>query len=188
MIDEATLEDDKPEMALAKGHCTFGQAIDVGTRWVVGFLLSGVEPGRGDGRSLTRGFVIWDDRMEAKWLLLNHFSQRYPKSPVCSPAWMAPRTTGRPVIALAFDLMTLPLRDFWKMEHYTEALEELFVEVEGGESEDGRSEVGDEVDEGMKGKAGGKVKVGTKEKVGGEAVATKAGGKRKRENKGRWWT
>ncbi len=35
LIHEATLEDDKPDMALAKGHSTFGQAIDVGTRYVV---------------------------------------------------------------------------------------------------------------------------------------------------------
>lgn len=32
LIHEATLEDDKPEMAQAKGHSTFGQAIDVGYR------------------------------------------------------------------------------------------------------------------------------------------------------------
>jgi ribonuclease Z len=32
LIHEATLEDDKPDMALAKGHSTFGQAIEVGRR------------------------------------------------------------------------------------------------------------------------------------------------------------
>ncbi len=32
LIHEATLEDDKPEMALAKGHSTFSQAIEVGTK------------------------------------------------------------------------------------------------------------------------------------------------------------
>lgn len=30
LIHEATLEDDKPEVAAAKGHSTFSQAIDVG--------------------------------------------------------------------------------------------------------------------------------------------------------------
>lgn len=32
LIHEATLEDDKPEMAEKKGHSTFGQAIDIGRR------------------------------------------------------------------------------------------------------------------------------------------------------------
>ncbi len=49
MIHEATLEDDQAEMALAKGHSTFGQAIKVA---------------RDAG---------------AKACLLTHFSQRYPK-------------------------------------------------------------------------------------------------------------
>jgi ribonuclease Z len=62
----------------------------------------------------------------------------------------------RPIIALAFDLMTLPLKDFWKMEHYTEALEELFVEVEGAESESGHSEVGDAVVDRKTAATGGK--------------------------------
>ena len=30
LIHEATLEDDKPEMAAHKGHSTFSQAIDIG--------------------------------------------------------------------------------------------------------------------------------------------------------------
>lgn len=32
LIHEATIEDDMPEVAEAKGHSTFGQAIDVATR------------------------------------------------------------------------------------------------------------------------------------------------------------
>ncbi|ODO09602.1 hypothetical protein I350_03210 [Cryptococcus amylolentus CBS 6273] len=51
LIHEATLEDDKPEVAAVKGHSTFGQAVDVGKQ------------------------------MGAKYILLNHFSQRYPKLP-----------------------------------------------------------------------------------------------------------
>jgi ribonuclease Z len=34
LIHEATLEDDKPEVAAVKGHSTFSQAIDVGRRYV----------------------------------------------------------------------------------------------------------------------------------------------------------
>lgn len=32
LIHEATLEDDKPDVAAAKGHSTFAQAIDIGRR------------------------------------------------------------------------------------------------------------------------------------------------------------
>lgn len=32
LIHEATLEDDKPDLALKKGHSTFGQAIGIGVR------------------------------------------------------------------------------------------------------------------------------------------------------------
>ena len=49
MIHEATIEDDQPAMAAAKGHSTFGQAVDV---------------------ARTAG---------AENCLLTHFSQRYPK-------------------------------------------------------------------------------------------------------------
>lgn len=34
LVHEATIEDDMPEVARAKGHSTFGQAIDVATRYV----------------------------------------------------------------------------------------------------------------------------------------------------------
>ena len=51
LIHEATIEDDKPELARAKGHSTFGQAIDVAAR------------------------------MKARNVLLTHFSARYPKLP-----------------------------------------------------------------------------------------------------------
>lgn len=33
LIHEATIEDDMPEVARAKGHSTFGQAIDVARRY-----------------------------------------------------------------------------------------------------------------------------------------------------------
>lgn len=38
LIHEATLEDDKPEMAAQKGHSTFSQAIDVGKQSVYIFF------------------------------------------------------------------------------------------------------------------------------------------------------
>lgn len=40
LIHEATIEDDMPEVARAKGHSTFGQAIDIARRSV---LLASLE-------------------------------------------------------------------------------------------------------------------------------------------------
>lgn len=66
--------------------------------------------------------------MNAKYLLLNHFSQRYPKLPRIQP--FDPKSEQRrPIIALAFDLMTLPLKSFQKMETYNDAFQALFQEM-----------------------------------------------------------
>ncbi|GAA5944075.1 tRNase Z [Sporobolomyces koalae] len=61
-------------------------------------------------------------RMRARHLLLTHFSARYPKLPPVSSQHETLDSRG-PVIATAFDLMTLQLSDFWKMERYREALD-----------------------------------------------------------------
>ncbi|KAE8270311.1 hypothetical protein A4X09_0g2031 [Tilletia walkeri] len=57
MIHEATIQDGREEMAYAKGHSTFAQAIDIGRR---------------SGAACT---------------LLTHFSQRYPKLPRLTRRW-----------------------------------------------------------------------------------------------------
>lgn len=119
---------------------------------------------------------LYDYRMQADYLLLNHFSQRYPKL----PRLQAPTDNAsgkRPVIALAFDLMTLPLSSFWKMENYTDALEELFVEVEGAESETAQSESGDVTTERAKDKG----KAAGQGKVNGKPSEMPKANKRKRE-------
>lgn len=72
--------------------------------------------------------------MNAKYLLLNHFSQRYPKLPRIQPFDPASEQK-RPIIALAFDLMSLPLKAFPAMETYNDALEALFIEMEEVEPE-----------------------------------------------------
>lgn len=72
--------------------------------------------------------------MNAKYLLLNHFSQRYPKLPRIQPFDPASEQK-RPIIALAFDLMTLPLKAFPIMESYNDALEALFEEMAEAEPE-----------------------------------------------------
>ena len=57
--------------------------------------------------------------MNAKNVLLTHYSQRYPKLPTLP--------TGLIInIGFAFDLMTVPFSDFWKLPKYNEALSELF--------------------------------------------------------------
>jgi ribonuclease Z len=94
LIHEATIEDDKPDVAEKKGHSTFGQAIDVGTR------------------------------MNAKYIVLNHFSQRYPKAPSLQ------LSESGPAVAISFDFMSLRAADVWKMAHYMDAITILFQEVE----------------------------------------------------------
>ena len=69
-------------------------------------------------------------RMRAKTCLLTHFSQRYPKFPPLS----ADSGSDTCDIAVAFDLMSLRIGEFWKMKHYTSALQTLFSDFEGDES------------------------------------------------------
>jgi hypothetical protein len=74
--------------------------------------------------------------MGAKYILLNHFSQRYPKLPRYQPApgtGTEAANSEEPKIALAFDLMTLPLKSFEKATSY--AMEVLFKEDEAEEGE-----------------------------------------------------
>jgi ribonuclease Z len=56
--------------------------------------------------------------MNAKYLLLTHFSQRYPKIPVIKSGFTA--------TALAFDYMTISTPHFWKVGSYMGALEKVF--------------------------------------------------------------
>ncbi|KAG9033520.1 hypothetical protein FRB95_014699 [Tulasnella sp. JGI-2019a] len=107
LIHEATMADDEVEMAAAKAHSTFGQAIDVGRR------------------------------MHAKNILLTHFSQRYPKFPELktSPSTVVDEAgdviAGREApIAVAFDCASLRIGSLWKMEHYMNALAKTFPQDE----------------------------------------------------------
>ncbi|GAA5867433.1 hypothetical protein JCM1840_002137 [Sporobolomyces johnsonii] len=106
LVHEATIEDDMPEVARAKGHSTFAQAIQIATR------------------------------MRARHLLLTHFSARYPKLPPLSSAASSDGAGAHhPVIATAFDLITLRLDEFWKMERYRDAMDALLSWDEADEDD-----------------------------------------------------
>ncbi|SPC62895.1 related to TRZ1 - tRNase Z, involved in RNA processing [Ustilago sp. UG-2017b] len=99
LIHEATLEDGEQEMAVYKGHSTFGEAIRVG------------------------------HEMGATNILLTHFSQRYPKMARSSLFASSEQIEGKKnvPIALAFDMVTYPLSQFSKIQGYTPAMEALFA-------------------------------------------------------------
>ncbi|KNC47300.1 zinc phosphodiesterase ELAC protein 2 [Thecamonas trahens ATCC 50062] len=92
LIHEATFEDELAHEAVAKKHATTGEAAGVGAD------------------------------MGATTVLLNHFSQRYPKIPVMDVGAYAART------ALAFDYMTITPADVPLAASLVPALQALFDE------------------------------------------------------------
>lgn len=138
LIHEATLDDDKPDVAREKGHSTFSQAVDIGRQ------------------------------MGATHVLLNHFSQRYPKLPKLAKPRPLP-TNGEaaddlkePIVSISFDLMSIRVGDMWKMAYYMEPLSELFADAEEEEGDNtlGVSADGEpadsRTDKALKGNGGGK--------------------------------
>ncbi|KAG9016669.1 hypothetical protein FRB90_002586 [Tulasnella sp. 427] len=110
LIHEATMADDQADLAFVKAHSTAGQAIDIGRR------------------------------MNAKNILLTHFSQRYPKMPeiqapdVADEALLPSSHEPRAPVAIAFDCAALKLGSLWKMEKYMGAMAKTF-EKEPNEEE-----------------------------------------------------
>ncbi|WVQ81072.1 hypothetical protein IAT38_003194 [Cryptococcus sp. DSM 104549] len=101
LIHEATMEDGMEAAAASKGHSTFSQALDIGKQ------------------------------MGARYILLNHFSQRYPKLPkLPTPIPADPSDTSvlssAPTASISFDFMSLRLSDMWKMAYYMDALAVMF--------------------------------------------------------------
>ncbi|KAI8883211.1 hypothetical protein K501DRAFT_219648 [Backusella circina FSU 941] len=92
LIHEATLEDAKMAEAIAKRHTTTGEAIDVGKR------------------------------MNARFTLLNHFSQRYPKLPNLSKE--------QNNVCFSFDMMTVPIKQIPVLPQFNPALQLAFKEEE----------------------------------------------------------
>jgi ribonuclease Z len=78
LIHEATFEDRMQEDAIQKNHSTVGEALDVGYR------------------------------MQARMIMLTHFSQRYPTLPP-QPSKMA---FSHKYVGFAFDGMELPLTPY----------------------------------------------------------------------------
>ncbi|KAI8985218.1 beta-lactamase-like protein [Pilobolus umbonatus] len=95
LIHEASLEDEHKEKAIEKRHSTTSEAIGVG------------------------------QRMNARYILLNHFSQRYPKVPVMKEDY--------PNAWFSFDMMTVPLKQFPILPTFTKAVRVVFKDVEGDE-------------------------------------------------------
>ncbi|XP_015768967.1 PREDICTED: zinc phosphodiesterase ELAC protein 2-like [Acropora digitifera] len=91
LIHEATLEDELKSEALSKMHSTTTEAIESGVK------------------------------MEAKFIMLNHFSQRYPKVPMFSERFT--KYTG-----IAFDHMRVHPRNFSRIPQLLEPLKTLFAE------------------------------------------------------------
>ncbi|CAL8273861.1 unnamed protein product [Lota lota] len=100
LIHEATLEDGLEEEAVEKRHSTTSQAIAMGMK------------------------------MNAEFIMLNHFSQRYAKIPLFSPDF-----TDR--VGISFDHMKIRFGDFRVLPRLVPALKALFAE-EIGEMEERR--------------------------------------------------
>ncbi|CAO2643588.1 Zinc phosphodiesterase ELAC protein 2 [Lemmus lemmus] len=91
LIHEATLEDGLEEEAVEKTHSTTSQAIDVGMR------------------------------MNAEFIMLNHFSQRYAKIPLFSPDF-------NEKVGIAFDHMKICFADFPTVPKLIPPLKALFAD------------------------------------------------------------
>ncbi|WBW71835.1 nuclear 3'-tRNA processing endonuclease tRNAse Z, Trz1 [Schizosaccharomyces osmophilus] len=92
VIHEATLEDSMQEIAVRKQHSTYSEALRVG------------------------------QRMNAKSIILTHFSQRYPKLPEVN------LTDQQLNVALAFDGMCFKAYEIPKFRNYIEPLAHLFTD------------------------------------------------------------
>ncbi|KAI9337231.1 beta-lactamase-like protein [Obelidium mucronatum] len=98
VIHEATLADEMKKEAVEKNHCTTNEAIQIGKS------------------------------MNAKNLLLTHFSQRYPKLPVVDMKKHVSEDGGL-AIGVAFDSMRIRLKEFKQLETLYGPLTTLWSEV-----------------------------------------------------------
>ena len=101
LLHEATFDDELQAEAIAKKHSTTAEAIKAGMD------------------------------MQAKTLMLTHFSQRYPKLPVISQEGHGKQKMK---VALGFDMMRMKVGEIWRFEKFIPALRELYKDE--GEEED----------------------------------------------------
>ncbi|KAI7908336.1 beta-lactamase-like protein [Cokeromyces recurvatus] len=92
LIHEATLEDAEIDKAIAKRHSTTSEAVDIG------------------------------EKMNARFTLLNHFSQRYPKLPILSEQHSN--------VCFSFDMMSILMKHMPILPKYTSAIQLAFKEEE----------------------------------------------------------
>ncbi|KAI9050107.1 hypothetical protein LZ554_006250 [Drepanopeziza brunnea f. sp. 'monogermtubi'] len=94
LIHEATFDDILLNDAIAKKHSTTSEALDIGRK------------------------------MNARRILLTHFSQRYQKIPVMDKE-------GKDQVAIvAFDYMRCKIEDFAKLDAFKDALVKLYEDKE----------------------------------------------------------
>ncbi|KDQ60306.1 hypothetical protein JAAARDRAFT_125659 [Jaapia argillacea MUCL 33604] len=99
LIHEATMGDDQLEIAAAKAHSTVGQAITAGTQ------------------------------MDARNILLTHFSARYPKMPPSLLDSGEPSEKPKPVIGVALDGARISIGNMRRLNAYLPAIEQMFLDV-----------------------------------------------------------
>jgi ribonuclease Z len=101
LIHECTFDNELAGDAAAKKHSTLAEALGVGKR------------------------------MEARRILMTHFSQRYPKLPVIDEAALKSDTAGRDVeVLFAFDMMRVRLGEFKQAKMFLPALRSLLQDDE----------------------------------------------------------
>ncbi|AOW00583.1 beta-lactamase-like protein [Yarrowia lipolytica] len=106
VIHEATLNNDLPEEAILKKHCTFSEALGV------------------------------CKDMEAKHVVLTHFSQRYPKLPELSALTLETKDLQKVPVAIAFDMMRIRLGEIAEQADHFDAIAKALEDGERGEADD----------------------------------------------------
>lgn len=66
--------------------------------------------------------------MNARFTLLNHFSQRYPKLPVLSQE--------QSNVCFSFDMMSIPIKQLPLLPKYTNAIQLVFKDEENDEEDE----------------------------------------------------
>ena len=79
------------------------------------------------GTSYETRLTNFRSRANSKYILLNHFSARYPKMPNCEREQSVTNLTNWGV---AVDGAAIPLRSMWKLNYYLQAMEQSYLDSE----------------------------------------------------------